>query len=241
MRTLGSAILLIALLNLLMIGGLAGYLAATGRVDKEKAGAILDLVKHQGTPENLRNHVYQIMNPEPASTATASSPATLKSVEHGSLDVGVASATERIEFTRKAMEQERLRLDREAQELRNRQNLLATQRSEIDSRLAQFENEKKEFQEKIQQTEAFVRDENFTKALHLYNELKPKQVKEIFVSLPQNVVENYLRAMDRDRAGRIIAEFKSPEDRQFIAAVIERIRNSGTNSASTQPSAAVQS
>lgn len=241
MRTLGSAIILIALLNLLAIGGLGGYLAATGRVDKEKFGTIVDLVKSPQTPENLRDNVYTLMHPDHASTEPTSGPATLKTVEHGSLNVGIASATERIEFTRKAIEQERLRLDREAQELRSRQILLENQRTEIDAKMAQIEKDKKDFQEKVQQAQAALKDENFTKTLNLYNELKPKQVKEIFLTLAPSVVEDYLRAMERDRATKIISEFKSAEDRQFIAAVLERIRNSGTSSATTQPSVAAKS
>lgn len=240
MRTIGSAITLIAILNLLIFGGLAGYLAATGRVDKEKFGTIVDLVKSPGTPENLRDQVYTLMHPDQAATAPASSPATLKTSEHGSLDVGVASARERIEFTRQAMEQERVRLDREAQELRNRQNLLETQRAEVDAKMAQIDKEKKDFEARVEQAESSVRDENFNRTLKLYNELKPKQVKEIFLSLSPDVVENYLRAMDSDRAARIISEFKSAEDRQFISGVLERIRSSGINSATTQRSVAAK-
>jgi len=235
MRTLSSAFVLIAVLNLLMLGGLAGYLTATGRIDKEKFGTIVDMVKHPGTPQELRDNVYLLMHPEVASTAPSTAPATLKSSEHGSMDSGVASASERIEFTRQAIEQERLRLDRAAQELRGRQNLLETQRTEIDARIAQVEKDKKDFQDRIRQTESDMRDENFVKTLNLYNELKPKQVKEIFVTLSPQTVEKYLRAMERERAARVIAEFKSTEDRQFIAGILERIRNSGISSATTQP------
>jgi len=125
--------------------------------------------------------------------------------------------------------------------LRGRQNLLETQRTEIDARIAQVEKDKKDFQDRIRQTESDMRDENFVKTLNLYNELKPKQVKEIFVTLSPQTVEKYLRAMERERAARVIAEFKSTEDRQFIAGILERIRNSGISSATTQPGSSLPS
>ncbi len=240
MRTFGNAIILIAVLNLFMLLGLGGYLAGTGRLDKQKFGTIVDMVKHQGTPEHLRDDVYEIMHPA-AATGPATAPTTMRSLEHGSMMTGIATATDRIEYTRQAIELERLRMDRESQDLRNRQNLLDSERASVDAKLAQIEKEKKEFQDKVAKSEATLKDENFAKTLDLYNQLKPKQVKEIFLTLPAPVVESYLRAMDQDRAGKVIAEFKSPDDRQFIAGVLEQIRRSGTSSATTQPGSTIPS
>jgi len=69
--------------------------------------------------------------------------------------------------------------------------------------------------------------------LALYDELKPKQVKDLFVdSKSAELVASYLTAMEPSRAAKIIGEFKAPEERTFIDAVLERIRVAGTTSAS---------
>ena len=73
--------------------------------------------------------------------------------------------------------------------------------------------------------------ENFTQSLTLYNELKTKQVKDIFLTMPLDVVADFLTAMEPERASKIIGEFKSPDEQKFITGVLERIRTAGMRSA----------
>ena len=63
------------ILNLAGGLGLVGFLLATGRLDKQKSLAIVDLLKYQGTPDNLRDQVNEVLYPT-TQPATATAPAT---------------------------------------------------------------------------------------------------------------------------------------------------------------------
>jgi flagellar motility protein MotE (MotC chaperone) len=222
MKKILSILNMIAILTFLMLVGLLAYLAGTGRLDKEKAQTVLDLIRHQGTPAGLRDQVYGVLVP---TTATAPAPASAPAATPGTDDAPTAaSASDRIEYAREAMEQEQLRLEHEAQELQRRQQLLDQKRSEIDAKLAELDSQKKAFQQQAAATQAAGQSEAFAKSLDLYNELKPKQVKDLFIVLPPGDAAEYLKAMDPSSAAKIIAEFKTPEERSYIATVLDKIR-----------------
>lgn len=227
----------ILFLNVLVLAGLVGFVVATGRLDAAKWHTILDLLRWPGTPEGLRDKVAVILEPSAAS-APASQPATmLAPVENGLPASAAASAAERIQYARQAMEQERLRLERAAQDLLQRQKLLETQRADMVAKLAKLEEERAAFQKQLQAMQDQSKNESFTRTKALYDDLKPKQVKDLFVGLPVDVrvevVANYLMAMETERATKIIGEFKSEDEKKLIGQVLEKIRGNGMGSATS--------
>jgi hypothetical protein len=237
MKKIVSFIGLLAVLQVLMLLGLGGYVLASGRLDKEKATTILALLRHTGTPDGLHEHVDLILDP-PAATEAAAPAATQKS--SGPLDADhAASAADRLAYAQQAVDALRLQLDQQEQELRHRQELLDGQRASLDEKFVELDARKKAFDDAMAAEEAKQKDENFTRAAALYDELKPKQIRDIFMGLPPDVVVRYIKAMDTERAGKIIAEFKTPEEQRFISEVLEKIRIDGTEHAmsTTAPSA----
>lgn len=231
MRKFMSFVMLVAFLNLLALGGLAAYAVATGRLDGAKAAVMLDLVKHPGTPEKLRENVAELLEPPPAATSTApATQAQLVRLDDGSLST-VASAMDRIEKVQQAMEKERLKLDQEARNLLARQKLLDDLRLDLERRVAQLETDRAAFEKHMETVNNQQADENFATTLALYGELKPRQVKEIFITLEPELVARYVRAMEADKATKVIGEFKNEDERKFIAGVLELIRQPGTDSA----------
>lgn len=229
MKKFGSLFSMICVMHVVAALGLVGYLVATKRLDKEKSAAILDLLRHQGTPDKLREQLYDIIEP---TTATASAPASsLAHTTHTQESILAATAVDRIDVTRQAIEQERLKLEAEAQELRHRQALLAQLQVDVQAKLKKVETDKAAFEAQTQTVVDKAQQENFARTLALYDELKPKQIKEIFSTMGVDLVAQYLAAMAPDRAGKIISEFKTPDEKQFITGVLERLRSGGTTSA----------
>jgi flagellar motility protein MotE (MotC chaperone) len=219
---------MLCLLNLLAVGGLLGYLIATQRVDKTKAVVIADLLRHPGTPENLRLGVNALLTPA-AATAPATGPASRPALAH--LD-GPATAEARIDFARQAMEQERLRLELEAQDLRHRQELLERLQARVEADRKKVDEDRKSFDRLVAQSNSKSNDESFTRTMALYDELKTKQIKELFGTMAPELAARYLSAMTPERAAKIIAEFKTEDDRKRLAPILERFTGSGTASAS---------
>jgi uncharacterized 2Fe-2S/4Fe-4S cluster protein (DUF4445 family) len=232
MKKLMNFVMLLCLLNVLMAGGLVGFLLGTGRLNSAKARTIVDLVRHQGTPPKLREQVYDILEP---ATKAASGPASQGSTTAGESagDHPAASAEDRLTFARQAMEQERIALETQAQDLRHRQELLVTLQTDIQDKLAKIEAAKKDSEPKAATAESQAKAESFQKSLDLYAELKPKQIKDIFVDEKDvNLTAKYLGAMDPSFAAKIIGEFKTDDEKKFLDAVLDHIRNAGTGSAS---------
>jgi flagellar motility protein MotE (MotC chaperone) len=235
MKKLASLLLLLCILNLLAVAGLVGYLVATERLDKQKASAIVDLLRHKGTPDKFRETLYDILEPTPStSTAPASQPAL--AADTPSSDTTPGSAQDRINASHQALDQETLRLENQAQELRHRQELLVQLQADVTAKLKKIDDEKQAFEKRVAQVNTQAADDSFQKSLALYNELKSKQVKDLFMPMPPDEIAKFLTAMDPDRAAKIIGEFKTPDEARAIAIVLDRIRTAGTTSASASAS-----
>lgn len=237
MKKLVSLISIVCMLNVLAVAGLAGFLWATGRLDKPKVQAIADMLKHQGTPENYREKLYDIIAPPTTrpGAATSTAPAAQPALAMGG-GADPATAEDRIDYMRQAMEIERLKLESEAQGLRDQQKLLVAKKFEVEAALTKLADEKKAFEQQIAAASSKDDGEGFKKSMALFDELKPKQVKDLFNGMTLDLAAKYLTAMEPDRAAKIIGEFKTPEEKAFVKGLLERIQNgtkeSGTNSAS---------
>jgi Mg/Co/Ni transporter MgtE len=53
-----------------------------------------------------------------------------------------------------------------------------------------------------------------------------KKAKDVFMTLDNETVKQYLKAMQPRTAAKIVKEFKTPEEMQRIQAVMEQIRQS---------------
>ncbi|HUO10179.1 MAG TPA: hypothetical protein VM008_17870 [Phycisphaerae bacterium] len=228
MKKIGTLFTLLCVMNFLAIVGLVAYLFGTGRLDKQKFGAIVTLVRHQGEPEKFNEKLYDILEPAPA-TASATAPASQPAMADLSLGI---SSQDRLAIASETMQRERTRLDSLAQELRHRQELLAKLQEDVDARLKKIDTQKKAFEAQVAAAQKKSVDDDFQKTLDLYNELKAKQVKDLFLGLKPELAASYLQSMDASRAGEIIGEFKSPAETAFIQDVLERIRTAGTSAAS---------
>src|SRR5262249_51913495 len=78
-------------------------------------------------------------------------------------------------------------------------------------------------------------DKGFEDSLKLYKSMQGKQVKQIFMGLPDDTVVRYLEAMEPRNASKIIREFKTPGERQGINRLRERRRQGEVAAAATQP------
>jgi uncharacterized protein YhaN len=242
MKKLAAFISILCVINILMLLGIAGFLWATNRLNKPKAQTIADLLRQPGAPDNLRARVYDIMSPatRPATQtrpATASAPASPDS--HSATEP--ASAQDRIDYLQKVLEEERLRIENDAQRVRQQQELLVQKQAQLDLERHALAEQRQAYEKSLAATTTQSDAAGFQKSLDLFAELKPKQVKDLLMAMPADQVARYFSAMEPDQAARIIAEFKSPTEKTLLNQVLDRIRGasaaSGTRPASTSPAA----
>jgi len=233
MKKLTAFISTLCILNILVLAGLVGFLFGSGRLDKPKAQAIADILRQPGTPVGFREKVYDLMTPAPATA-----PGNAATQRGGSLDASgaPANAAGRIDFLAKVLEEQRLRLENEAQDLRHRQELLVNAQSDLDSAKSNFENSKKKFQQETDQAAAQKEKEAFDKMMALMDGSKPKQIKDLLMAMPSDQGAKYFGAMDPEQATKVMAEFKSPEEKAMLNTFVDTVRGapsaSGTSNAS---------
>ena len=151
MKKFASFFALIAFLNLLILLGVIGFLVGTNRLDSAKAHTIADLLRHPGAPASLRDQVNDLL--DKTAPATAPAAATGPTTQAGDMATGLgASAEDRLAFAHQAMEQERLRLQTQAQDLQHRQELLAREQSAFAVKLDSLEKDKKAFDQRVAAT-----------------------------------------------------------------------------------------
>lgn len=219
MKKLFGLLVLVLALNFLAVGGGVGYLFQSGRVDKAKIAKIREiLLPPPGAAPTTR----------PSAVAPAHQPMNLANL----LDKHPGqSVIEQVDFIRKTFDAQMLELDQRQRELMDlkRQVDLANQKLAADR--AALDKRQKELVAKEQEAQRLQSDTGFQNSLDLYTAMPPKQVKSIFVNLSEQTVQQYLQAMDTRTAGKIIKEFKTPDETAFIERVLERIRQAQVSAA----------
>jgi MgtE intracellular N domain len=229
MKKLLSLISLVCVLNILAIGGVIGFLCGTGRLDKAKAQTITDILKKPGTPVGFREKINDLLLPAQTTQPTTGPASTGPALAaEGSIlredDVPPASAEERIIFLRMVQEEERLRMEAIEQDLRNRQDLLVKKQAQLEEAQANLDRDKAALQEQVTAASSTNDDAGFQKTMALFEELKPNQIKDLIRPMGTEEAARYLAAMEPDQAAKIIGEFKTAEEKEFVTGVMERLR-----------------
>ncbi len=204
MKTFYNLIALVAIANLLIIGGLAASLMISGKLNAQTATTIASVLRGEKLV--------------PAPTTTTSAPAVstqpatrpVKSVEpKGTVDT--------IEMQQALLEQQGIALERRYSRLKDAEMKLIQDRETLGQKQETFDR-----QLKLQKQTS--EDEGFTKALTLYTQMSPKLAKEDFMKLDTDITVRYLINMPKRNSTKILQEFKTPEEQKKRQELIERIR-----------------
>jgi hypothetical protein len=218
MKKLLTVIMLTLAMNFLAAAGGLGWLWQSGHLDKAKMMQVRELL--------FASPVTAKAGPEASATSRPSLD-DLMAQQSG------RSATEKVEFIQRTFDTRMLELDRRQAELADlqRQVDLANQKLAVDR--TALDKEKQAVAAKEKEAQTLQTDQGFQDSLAVYNSIPAKQVKDIFLTLDQQTVRQYLEAMDARQAGKIVKEFKTPVERDFIQKVLESMREA--QASSTEP------
>src|SRR5439155_17943458 len=87
-----------------------------------------------------------------------------------------------------------------------------------------FETEKLGLKKREEQSAKLATDQGFQDALQRYIAMQPRQVKQIFTTLDDQTVVNFLQAMEPKTAAKIIKECKTDEEIARMQKVLEKMR-----------------
>jgi flagellar motility protein MotE (MotC chaperone) len=226
-KILNVIVLTLAMNFLLVVAGSA-VLLKKSQMDRDKFAAVKKLLFETSQPAT------QAASTEPvASTEPADRLAELLAKASG------RPAGEQVNFIRQAFDAEMAELDRKQRELDDLQRQIELARNQTKLDRAKVDQDRKDLADQKAQQDKLASDKGFQDSLELYNAMPAKQVKTIFMGLSDDVVMEYLRAMEPRNAGKIIKEFKLPEEIARIQKVQEKIRLSAAAPAPAVPAPSV--
>ena len=219
MKKLFSVLTLLLAVNFLAVAGGVGYLVQTKKLTKESVAKIKDVLFAE--PE------VAAPTTQPVAEAKGN-PATQPALRLEELLAKKSgqTATEQVQFIQQAFDSQMAVLDRRQREMADQKALIDKAKAQLAKDREDLERQRQDLSDKQKEATRLADDKGFQDSLALYNTLPGKQVKTIFMSLDDTVIQQYLQSMEPRASARIVKEFKSPEELARIQKVLERIRNS---------------
>ena len=128
------------------------------------------------------------------------------------------TAGEKVDFIRQTFDTNMAQLDRRTRELSDLQAQIDLANAKLISDRASLDADRKKLTEDQDKARKLSSDQGFQDSLNLYNTMPSKQVKTIFMTLNDDAVLQYMQAMDSRTAGKVIKEFKTPEETERVQA-----------------------
>lgn len=225
-KTLWNVLVLALALNFLLLAGAVGWLFKSGRLDRTKAASIREIVFPPPPPEAPAT--------QPSADEKSEPPPLLKLDELLAHQAG-RPAAEQAEFIRRTFDAQMAQLDRRRREVEALRDLVDAGQQQLQRDRESLDAEKRALAARRDESERLAADKGFQDSLERYKSMPPRQVKQVFMSLDEDVVVRYLRSMEPRAAAKVMKEFKSPPEVDRLQRVLEKMRQSQP---ATAPSAA---
>lgn len=224
MKSFAAAITILLALHFLAGVGFAGWLYGTGRLDRDRWERVVELFSPTIAEEaRLAEEAAKL---EAEARAVAERAARLEAVADGP-----QTLTDRLAFEERADEfaiHRIERLQRETDDLRGQveraKEMLAEQKAQLDA-------EREAFDSFVSETTEKMKAEDFQHAVQVYEQLKPRQSKQMLEQLlaegKSDEVVDYLAAMQLRKAAAVLKEFKTPAEIATAATLIESLAARG--------------
>lgn len=224
MKTLRAGLLLLLVLHLLAAAGFAAWLGTSGRLSRGRLKQTANLFKLTVAEEARQTDLAQKLEEE--TRAKAEDAARLERVGQGPppLAERLAGDEQRQEIALQRVERMQREKEDLVRQLQAAKDLIAKQQADL-------EGQRREFAE-ARAAEVKLRDDrDFRQAVEMYEQLRPKQAKEMFQDLLRKKQEpqvvDYLAAMQLRKAAAVLKEFKTPEEVAQATGLVQRLRARG--------------
>lgn len=220
MRMLLMAVAVVAVANLLALGGVAGWLAVTDRLDVSRLRAIREVLTPTITEQRAKEEAARL-------EAEAREKEERERAKVGQPPIRAGEALE-IRLQQGQADQVRMEgFQRDVQILRD---TLARERRALEEERAALEAQRAAWERMRQQIESAAADEQFKKTLATLEGLKPDKAKttlqELINAGQRAQVVEYLNAMSERTRTRVVDEFVEADPR-LASELLEQLRTRG--------------
>lgn len=215
MRKLWNAFVLALAANFVLAAGAVAWLYKTGRLDRERVAEIRKIVLEKPEPSASKDDAGQPMGP----TTRPSMGLEALLEKHAGKRAG-----EQVEVVQQAFDAQSMLIDRRRREVEDLAAQVAREQEKLARDRAALEAERRGFDAREEAARAVASDQGFQDSLKLYAAMPPRQVKGVFLSMPDETVVRYLRALPPRTATKVVKEYKTPEETERIRRIMERMR-----------------
>lgn len=220
MSTLWRIVSVIAVANLLALLGLAGWLAASDRLDLARLRAVRQVLAPTRAADRAKEEEAK-RQAEEAARAQA---------EKAKVGTPPVTAAERLAIKIEQSEADHQRLERARKEIEDLRRTLMLERDRLDADIAAFAAQRAAFDAERRRIREQEGDAQFQKTLATLEQLKPDKAKaalqELLDAGQMDQVVAYLDGMQDRTRTKVIDEFLKA-DPKVAAALLERVRTRG--------------
>jgi len=220
MKSLWTAISIIAVANLLALLGVVGWLKTSDRLDAARLRDVRQL---------FTKTVAQVKSEEEQAKATGEVQKK-KDEEESKRGSAPASAGDKLDMRLVLSQADAVRVEAAKRDVDILRDTLARERRRLDEDRKDFEKTKSSWEKARQDVLAKEQDEQFKKTLGTIESLKPDKAKstlqELIAKNQKDQVVAYLNAMQDRTRTKVIDEFIK-SDPKLAADLLERVRTLG--------------
>ena len=217
MKKLWNILVLALAVNFVALLAGVGYLYQSKRLDRDRVRTIREMLFPPPAA------AADAATTQPSATGATTQP-VLKLEELLAAHTG-RPAAEQAQFLQRTFDSRMAELDRRQRDVEALHDLVRNAEAKLAEDRGQFEAKLAALEAREQEAARLAADKGFQDSLKLYGTMKPKQVKEVFATLPDDVVVRSLRAMESRDASKVIKEFKSPAELERLKVLMERVRS----------------
>lgn len=216
MKKIASIVLLVLALHAVALAAGVGYLLGTGKLNKTSAVQIKEALFPQPST--------QPSTTQPSEEAAAKGDSPMIRLEDLLARQANRSATEQVEFVRAQFDEQLSQLDRRYRDLKALEAQVDAGRSDLERERKAVE--KREATMTARETDAAKKeqDEGFASEIALYTAMPAAQVKGVFMGMEDAEAAKYVKALPVAAAKKVLREFKSPEEKSRMNAILAMIR-----------------
>lgn len=233
-KKLLNVLVLTLAMNFLLAAGGIGWLFQSGHLDKPKVAAIREIVFPTSQPAAATTQPTTAPSAEPP-------PRPLLRLDELLAKHAGRRAGEQVEVIQQTVDTQTAVLDRRAREVEYLQTRVAAEQKKLAEASTNLTADRRQLDDQRQQAAQAAGDKGFDDSLKLYSAMPPKQVKGVFMGLPEDAVVRFLQAMPPRTATKIVKEFKTPDETARINRILDKMRQGqpfAGDSATTRPAVA---
>ena len=215
-KKLGIVLLLMLALNFIAIAGGIAYLFSAGKLDQEKVRAVGKIVFPDPVPATQPAT-------QPADSETRTDDPLFKIDELLNAQAG-KTAAEQVQVVRDAYEKLATQLDRQRREVVDLRRQVDVAQAQVVSDRAALAERAASFDAKVAARQKQNADAGFQRTMQIYDEMKPRQLKDLLSKMDDATMVRYLQAMDPSRVSRIVNEFTAPEEKDRARRLLDQMR-----------------